>query len=169
MIIDNTYFIRGLSLPVDEISGQLNGYILSLEPEILNKILGYSLTKEFLDGLDETTVVQKWLDLRDGAEFIYAGKTYKWMGFANAEKKSILANYIYVKFTTETAVNVTGTGAGITQKENSIRVDNRQAQVRVWNEMIEMIRLLHMFIIVNLEDYEDFDGTNYGETNQFNV
>jgi hypothetical protein len=188
MIIDNTYFIRGLSLPVDEISGQLNGYILSLEPEILNKILGYSLTKAFLAGLDvevenedeftefdgesfedESTIEQKWLDLRDGAEFIYAGKTYKWMGFANTEKKSILANYIYVKFTTETAVNVTGTGAGITQKENSIRVDNRQAQVRVWNEMIEMIRLLHMFIIVNLEDYEDFDGTNYGQTNQFNV
>jgi len=188
MIIDNTYFVRGLSLPVDEIASELNSYIVSLEPEILNKILGYSLTKAFLAGLetetesedeftefegesfeDETSIEQKWLDLRDGAEFVYSGKTYKWMGFANTEKKSIIANYVYVKFTTETAVNVTGTGAGIIQKENSVKVDNRQAQVRAWNEMIDMIRLLHMFIIVNLEDYEDFEGENFGKTNIFNV
>jgi len=169
MIIDTTYFIRKISLPVDEISGELTNYILSLEPEILNKILGYSLTKAFLDGLEETTIEQKWLDLKDGKEFLYGGKTFKWIGFKNAEKRSILANYIYVKFTTETAVNVTGTGASLLQKENSIRIDNRGKQVEAWNEMINWINLLHMFLIANLESYEDFDGTNFGLTNVFNV
>lgn len=56
----------------------------NVQDEVLEKILGYELWKEFnaaqpiVDGSEE-----KWKDLTNGAEYSFEGKTYKWKGMAS--------------------------------------------------------------------------------------
>ena len=102
-LIDETYFDkRILSIPNtnrDEVVNNISNYIEKFEPEYLNKVLGYELNKEFIAGLEEETPLQKWLDLRDGAEYADCnGRLQKWTGFVNAIKDSPIAFYVFWKF-----------------------------------------------------------------------
>lgn len=82
---DKTYFNGDLhisQLQQTAVQEKLDYFISIYEPECLKKLLGYKFWKEFTDGLLEASPEQKWLDLRDGAEFTGSnGRLKKWMGF----------------------------------------------------------------------------------------
>lgn len=86
MIIDYTYFRGKLNLPQ---TGNTDGrslvtqFILNYEDEYLKRVLGYDLWKVFMEGIEGSGQPdQRWVDLLEGAEFIYNSKNYKWGGFA---------------------------------------------------------------------------------------
>lgn len=160
-IIDPTYFVGRISLPIDEIRNELTGNILRLEPEILDKSLGYDLKKSFMDGLAQVSPAQKWLDLRDGTDYQIGGIYYNWMGFANVRKQSIIANYVFCDYLVNGAWFNSAFGIRQINSENSVPVNHRGKQMQVYNEMIDWIASLDKFITnANLLDettYPNYD------------
>lgn len=157
-LIDNTYFINEISLPVDEISSELTSYITRYEKEILIKILGYDLYKSFTDALDGYGVLaDKWQYLRDGLEYLVSGVYYNWSGLINAEKESLISYYVFYQFSCHSSTYNSSVGGQIIKGENSIMIDNRRKQVYAYNRMVELIESLDAFI----EYMNGEDSTNY--------
>lgn len=163
-IIDNTYFVGKIWLPIDEIGGELTGNIVRLEPEILTKVLGYSLKKAFVDALAETPA-SKWLDLKNGKDYQIDGIYYNWMGFANAQKQSIIANYVFNDYLSHGSKFNSSFGVRQLQGENSVPIDNLGKQAIVYNEMVSWINSLNNFIIrmneIDSTTYPNFEPTEF--------
>lgn len=85
MIIDQSYFIGGLhvaGLDVPSVQEKLNRYIVRYETEYLERILAYQLATDFITGLTENPIDDKWIALLTGATFTNSyGVPDKWKGF----------------------------------------------------------------------------------------
>jgi hypothetical protein len=82
-LIDQSYFvgdltIAGLDRPA--VQQRLNLFIDKYEDEFLRNLLGHPLYTAFLNGLSAVTVDHKWLDLLQGKEYQYGGRTRQWRG-----------------------------------------------------------------------------------------
>lgn len=82
-LIDQTYFqgdltIAGLDRP--SVIERLNLFIEKYEDQFLRDLFGYSMYKALLDGLSEPSVDQRWLDILQGTEYEYSGRTRQWRG-----------------------------------------------------------------------------------------
>lgn len=146
--IDRTYFhgdlhISGLSTtPVQE---KLNHFISVYEPKCLEELFGYEFKKEFTTGLLEAVPAQKWIDLRDGAEFTgYNGRLKKWIGLTgNANAIPVSAGFraseqiqvdVTTGFTSGTAsVVFDGTGGRPDYRGWKI-IPERIGQGTMWNQ-----------------------------------
>lgn len=166
-LIDTTYFVRDLSLPVDEVSAELTLYINTYEPEILTKILGYDLYDAFVTALSGTPGTE-WTNLRDGCEYDIGSVTYKWRGLINTNKESLIANYVWYNF----VCNSDFYNAGIRKlnTENSIPVNPRPKQVKIYNQMVNWINEMNQFITNNLTSYPNYLPETYiNKINVFNI
>jgi len=122
-LIDDTYFKGDISLS-QNIYGTINDFLNNYEDMILDKLLGYDLKKNFLDGLEIVSPLQKWLDLRDGKTYTVTDRdnrtvNVKWNGLINAEKKSLLSYFIYYYYSIENQSFQSQTGDIIMMNENS--------------------------------------------------
>lgn len=159
-IIDLTYFIGDINiaqLGQAAVQEKVGAYIDKYEAIFLRRLLGYSLSKQFLEGLQAPTVEQKWLDLRDGAE--YTGKDghlKKWTGFTDKSASSI-ANYVYFEYTRSEARFLVGSGAITPKTENAVRVSPIDLQVFAWNEMVRLNYELYAFLKAKEDVYGPYD------------
>lgn len=168
-LIDTTYFNTDMAIALPEMSSKITAYINKYEPEILEKILGYDLKKAFTDALAGTPD-QKWEDLRDGIEYQYDGIYYNWPGFINSEKISLIANYVFYKFTCSGFYSITSSGIWLNNSENSKHMDLRNYQVSIYNDMVDMIAKLNHFILVKNEEDDTTYPNYYPETiNKINI
>ena len=168
MIIDNTYFIRDLTLPLDQITAELNTYIDTYEPELLIKCLGYDLYKQLTAGLANTYPEQKWLDLRDGCEYLVGSITYNWRGLINANKESLIANYVWYQFVCNS--DFYQSGFRKVNTDSSMLVNPRPKQVKVYNQMVDWLYELEVFISNNLDDYTNYlPEVSLNKINVFNI
>lgn len=126
--IDNTYFKGAIKLSSADTSGDYSddfeATIEEVEKNTLIELLGYDLYKAFIDGLEETTVAQKWLDLRDGKEYTTEDSegrtvTIKWNGFQNTQCISPLAYFIYYDWQVNNYTQNTTTGENKQASQNS--------------------------------------------------
>jgi len=155
MIIDSTYFIGDINLAqLGQLAVQenLQGFIDKYEPIILQELLGYQLYTDFIAGLGEDPIQQKWLDLRDGA--IYTGRNglTKWIGLTD-KKHSLIANYVYYEYMRNEAEITVGSGVVTPEVENATRTGPRFLQVRAWNEMVELNYQLLYFLLAETDVY----------------
>lgn len=83
-LIDHTYFTEDIFIPGLETEGileKVQSYIEHNEPVFLRDVLGYELWLALKEGLEAETPSQKWIDLRDGAEYTnYSGYKTIWPG-----------------------------------------------------------------------------------------
>jgi len=166
-IIDNTYFITENNLPVDNIN--IQSFIDKHEPEILKKIFGYALYKDFIDGLAVLpTPDQKWLDLRDGSEYTYDGELNKYEGIQN-----IIADWVYYWITRSEKTTATDSGIKRANVMNMENTDPKSRQVYSYNEMVDQIVLLNEFILANNESvadtYENYETATFKKNNVLNI
>lgn len=164
--IDTTYFIRDISLAVDEYGPALNTFIATYEPEILRKSLGIGLYKDYLLGIAEVTPLAKWTDLRDGKEYVVNGVDYKWRGLVNATKESFIANYVWYKFVTSDYYQ---SGIRKQKSENSELINPRPQQARIYNQMLNWIAEMDHFINANIADYPNYLPETIKKVNIFNI
>jgi hypothetical protein len=173
MIIDNTYFIREISLPTDQIGAELTSYIERFEPEILTKILGYDLYKQLTAGLANTYPEQKWLDLRDGCDYEQDEVYYHWRGLTNSTFESIIANYVFYYYTIYGSQFNSVFGLKQVLGENSTQADYRHKQMRVYNQMVDWISEMSDFIewsnSVDSETYPNYNPSVIRKVNVFNI
>jgi len=71
-LIDSSYFVGPLTIAQigqPAVNNNLNLFISRLEVKFLREALGYQLYLDFIDGLSQPIIEQRWLDLRDGVDF----------------------------------------------------------------------------------------------------
>lgn len=150
-IIDETYFIREISIPnVNEVQSEsydtLNYFVDEYVRQLLRDALGIELFNELdsyvIDGVfDETSAPQYIIDLVNGVEYIKDDITYKWSGLISEEgvfKKSLLANYVYCKWFENSITYQSGVGEVTINATNSNLVNPTQRYVKYWNSFLEM-------------------------------
>lgn len=103
MFIDKTYFFGPLEIAQLELvvvgAGQptvlnLQQFIDLYEPEVLQKLFGYPMYKQFLLGVQEPAVAQKWTDLLYGKEYTALnGKAAKWRGLVSYTDGITIGSY----------------------------------------------------------------------------
>jgi hypothetical protein len=163
MITDLTYFINDLHLAQKgqlAVGLKITQYIDQFEPEYLTLMLGSQMYAEFNNGLIAPTPDQKWIDLRDGADFVNShGITVHWPGF-NKKGQSPIAAYVYYKYVRSEARFLVGSGAITPNVENARRVDVIPLQVNAWNSMIDLNLLLFSFLRANSMTYPTWGNYN---------
>ena len=100
-----------------------------IEKMLEEKLLGFTLTAAFKTGLAQVTIEEKWTKLRDGAEYTYGGKTYKWKGM-----RDLFRPFIYAMWLRDNYDNFSGIGVTVANAENSQVIDPSQRIVRAWND-----------------------------------
>jgi hypothetical protein len=170
-IIDTTYFVIDRQLPVDEVKS-LTSYITEFEPEILEQVMGYDLYKVFLAGLTGTPE-SKWTDLLNGKEYTIDGIYYNWRGLSNAKKQSLIANYVFFKYTESGMYSVNGTGIRLANSENADSLDKKPLQCLVYNRMVDMIKEMDKFITamndIDALTYPNYNPATIDKVNVLNI
>jgi len=168
-IISPTIFSSAeLKLPIDNIN-DIQVYIDKHEPDILRQILGYSLYKAFITGLDVATPDQKWIDLRDGSEYTdSSGDLEKYDGIS-----IIIADYVYYKIISNIQNNPTDSGVVSAELENAKITSPRTKLVFAWNDMVKRKCFMDEFIIQKNNEtpdtYENFKMSEIELKNTYNI
>lgn len=178
-LLDSSYFIRNIYMPqaVNDaaVKSRVELFIQQHEPEVLERLLGYALYKEFFDSITGPTPAAKYTDLLFGAEYTDGnGYPQKWMGFLNPQKNSILANYVYYQYMTDNNTLTTAGGESKQKSEGGFRTDATQKAVRAWNEMRLWIMQLIDYLESRKADYPQwqdycFPEAFFGNVNQFGI
>lgn len=166
-LIDSTYFVFDLNLPVGTFS-DLPGYITRFEPQILERVFGYELAKEIQE-YDSETAVEPLKSLIEGAEFTVDERLYKWKGLVNAEKLSLIAYYVYYWQRRCTVTVTTAQGEKSRNTENMGSAEYGIKIMAAWDAMIEEIKNCYAFIKANEADYPTFQGSYFGSVNAFDL
>jgi len=107
-----------------------NMYMTPLEEKILVNTMGRKTYDEFITGLNESTILDKWKDLLNGKTFDvkYNGITtsVRWNGLLNDEKISFISDYVYYNWLAANYTQLTGLGVVENNKENAKTVDIRE-------------------------------------------
>lgn len=156
-------------------------FIPAQEEEALREVLGSVLYQEFIEGLftggdptkpiAEGAILQKWKDLRDGADYNLDGKLYKYLGV-----KKFLKPFVYAMWTRHTFYFQGGAGISLPQSENGTFVHPGQQVSLAYNDFSKQVgndcetqRSLYGFLLVNKEVYINWDFTDPGKMNDFNI
>lgn len=162
-IIDNSYFVADVYLPNTDVTKSEGQYYIEMtalhENRYLVDVLGYKMAKDFLAAIASNPTSGIWYDIWKGAEFTDSnGLLNKWRGFANAEKESPIANYVFTKILTGLKSQNSGVGVIRLLPENATPVSIVKTSVKAWNRMVELNRILDDFIYQNSADYPDYAG-----------
>jgi hypothetical protein len=88
-----------------------------------------------VEGTDWTKLTDdRWLKLKNGADYLYYGKTYKWCGMVKA-----LRPYIYSQYVSDTFYSNTGLGIAISNAENSNIVNPTDIICKSWNDFASRV------------------------------
>lgn len=167
--VDKTYFFGELVLSgVQSTAGEaaLNLIIDSRERELLLKLFGYELYKNYIAGIAAGSPAQKWLDLRDGKEYTNgSGVLDKWPGLRftiGTSKQSLIANYVYWHYVRDNHTFTTGSG----EKKSPLAINAFPDAkiVRAWNQMVDWNYQLHDFLTVNIADYPEYENVQMDAT-----
>ena len=126
--------IAGVENTLDGIASKLQLAINKYEPEYLKFILGKTLYEEYILGLLDTVVLQKWIDL-------------------SLQLKEATAYYVYFKFYEKEGTKSSSIGEVVSLTENSIRVSQDARLVTIWNEMVVKSRYSRVWIIKSINNY----------------
>lgn len=164
-IIDPSYFIRNVFIAgrtTDEVADVINQFIQMFEPEILQDLMGNDTFQQFIEGINAPDPAQKWLDLLFGGSYVDAcGRLQYWMGFSNANKMSILANYVYYNYIRNNNTQTTAGGESVSTTENGQRISAATKAVWAWNEMAGWIKQFHSFMAAHKEDFPDWQNYRF--------
>ncbi|CAL7961479.1 conserved hypothetical protein [Gammaproteobacteria bacterium] len=158
-IVATSFFTGQLTiaqLTESSVLTNLTAMIDKLEPEFLEKLLGYPLYKLYKtwDG----NAVGKYKDLRDGLEYENRfGKSTKWYGFKRSSVLSPIANYIYYWWLRKEVSVTSGNGERKANSAASINMSSVNKQVRAWNEMVEWNKEFWEFMYIKQDIYPEFD------------
>lgn len=159
MLLIDTYFINEISIPTNQIES-LGSAISYYETDFLRKVLGIELFNEFKTAIESGTPAQKWLDLKDGADYVgLNGKKYHWDGLVNETlKRSIIADYVYCNFVFNNIVTL-GTNLEVSESENSKKVTSNNYIYDKYNNVVKKVGLIPF----SNDDYDIYTDTFFSD------
>lgn len=122
------------NLEGDKMGNTFADYVEEQEEEILKSLLGVTLYESFIEGLEEDYPEDWWIALRDGADYLYKGKTYEWVGM-----KKMLIPYIYSMWLRDTYDAHTGIGVVQGKAENSKVINPGKRIARAYNKFSHIV------------------------------
>jgi len=113
-----------------------------------------------------------WTNLFFGADYVYAEKTYEWIGMAE-----LLRPYIYQAWVRDTYDNHTGAGMVVASNENGVDISPAFRISNAFNKFSELAgghycidNTLYGFLYVNEDDYAvEYEYTPQGFINSFGI
>lgn len=112
-----------------------------------------------------------WANLFFGADYVYAEKTYEWVGMAE-----LLRPYIYQAWVRDTYDNHTGAGMVVASNENGVDISPAFRISNAFNKFSELAgghycigNTLYGFLYVNEDDYPEYEYTPQGYINSFGI
>jgi hypothetical protein len=124
-------------------------FIDQVEEDALRCLLGNELYTDFIEGLEETYLLQKWTDLEQGKAFVFHGKSLVWVGM-----NKMLTPLVYSKILEFTYRKQTGVTTALSKTENAEAITSNHDIVRGHNDFVTISKTLQMFLEANEEDYE---------------
>jgi hypothetical protein len=170
----NDFLNRPYKIPnIEESREFIDDYIEDEETKILKKILGLRLYNEFIEGLDTSgTIEQKWIDLRDGAEYESGSNLYEYRGLVDFLKPYICSKWVEINFRKATTSGVIVNNG----QQNTQTVVPDYERVQYWNEFVEKVggscameNTLYGFLKANESDYEDLVFTQHKVINTLDI
>ena len=142
-LIDTSYFVGDIALPnLDQVENTFQVNMDTYEEEALRSLLGYQLYTAFIAGIAEVTPAQKWIDLRDGAEFTFEVNgitvTDKWEGLINVQKISFISYYVYAKYRDINKSSTTSIDEVQGLPENATNVNYTTKVMDAWNKGVDL-------------------------------
>ena len=164
-LIDSTYFHTEVFIPNISDSNavetarasELQRFIDRYELEYLDLVMGYDMRVEFLAGLEEDSILQKWNDLK--AELI-----------DDTLLLSPIADYVYFHYIRYNVTRTTSSGEVVALVDNGTLTGSNFKQVTAHNRAIEQALLIRNFIEEHSTDYPNYDGSySLGYVNELNI
>lgn len=154
-LIDSTYFVGEISLPVGKYS-DLELFISQLEKQFLRKALGYELSKLVIENTDPLVA-----DLIAGSG--------QWEGFTNTGKESVIAYYVYYYYLRSKVTFTTSTGEKKPGNENSTDATPAFKVMRAWDLMLKGLERMNAYIQTVPELLDIYEPTDLGRVNAFDL
>ena len=154
-LIDSTYFVGEISLPVGKYS-DLELFISQLEKQFLRKALGYELSKIVIENTDPLVA-----DLIAGSG--------QWEGFTNTGKESVIAYYVYYYYLRSKVTFTTSTGEKKPDNENSTDATPAFKVMRAWDLMLKGLERMNAYIQTVPELLDIYEPTDLGRVNAFDL
>jgi len=174
MELNTTYlfFVGDIEIPNSQPtkpSGERLGHFISkYETKMLKDVLGYELYS-LLDA-NSTQGSGIYHDLINGKDFTDSlGRSNRWVGFKTIGS-SMLANFIYFNYMGNRETVSTGVGEKMPQAENMANASSEIKMITAWNEMVDIVSVLHDFLVQSKADYPTYIGLEsmyYGNYNYF--
>lgn len=175
--IDISYFVGGIDIPNTDTTNKnaLGLAIKKYESEFLTRFLGKALyayllsVTDFITDPNNPTAAGMDGYLINGISFtgsngnpnytegIRGGDLYATSGF----KRSMIANYVYWQWMRQYSSQTVGVGVVKSKVENMMLVSPKDKMVTAWNEMVDLITVLHDYLIINKADFPDYIGHTY--------
>lgn len=156
--ITKTDFVGEITLSKSATNYKLDDSIDIYETEILKKLLGSDLYEDFKTGLEETTILDKWTDLRDGKDFTPDNYDFN-ISFGGL--KNMTLYYIYSKHILNDLEN-SPFGSGEVDSKNVSHVARQRIKNKsnkIYAEFLNRYKIAQKFIRTNISDYPDFVTT----------
>ncbi len=103
MTIDTSYFEGELSMgqiTSPAVIASVNLFIQKYEDDLLTRLLGYELYRDYKAGIVESVPAQKWIDIRDGKEYTNSGgQLTKWKGLRFSNGYTPITTYFIAPIT----------------------------------------------------------------------
>jgi hypothetical protein len=164
-IIDDTYFQGEISIPnIEESDSRSKTELERLIDEkcrlFLYSVLGSELFDELdtllVDGILPTTTESKWTKLVYGDTYELDGRQIKWEGICSilgTSKSSLLADYVYTFFLTESNTFLSGVGEMKSNASGTIMVNSTQRYINIWNRFLEKYQF---DLLGNIFDFRNY-------------
>lgn len=176
---------RPFRVPNQEESSDFSNFIEVKETELLINLLGYELYLEFKEALEGSGDIEdKWTELRDGADYTYNEKLYRYGGLVDLLRPAIFSLWMnegIYKFTNSgwlTNNPALANNAGPV----STPVDQEDFRIKNWNEYVRKAGVegtdpkyltdkpsFYGFMKANEEDYEEWVFTSPCFENRFSL
>ena len=132
---------------------KFNNFVTDEQYNSLIDLLGTELYNEFNAGLDEDPILDKWVNLRDGATYTDCNSCVQnWQGL-----KNMLIPLIYSLWIENIRFTLGRNGLINFNKENAASVgeySTKKVGYRAWNEYYKKYNLAYNYLDANLSDYD---------------
>lgn len=160
MFLDGTYFRGTLALPNLKSSGEpvglgrvlqtiqentLEWFIARYEREALERILSPTLAANFIEGMSQMKVDERWQRLYDA---IYSNSC--------CMRLSPTANYVYYRIQRDSVSKTAMIGEVRPRADKATNVSPNQKMVDAWNDMCRQVDGIRRFLYMNWEDYAGY-------------
>ena len=168
--------VRPYWIPFQDESKDLLDFVENKEEELLRDLLGTQVYNAFVEGLEQPSVQQRWVDLRDGKVYSYAGIQYEYLGLID-----LLVPAIFAYWVKETSDTFTNSSTVRNSLANAVAASPGRRISEAYGTFKDKVgdecryqNTLYGFMVANLSDYDSGSGYDWvfctpGSMNSFDL